>query len=128
MNENRFKKDTCYVLEELGFHTTFHEDKHLVGIPDVSWGRDGVNGWIEFKLGARASIRPAQLLWLKKRQLTGEHCSVLWWLPVGVYYVGGPGLLRLESRTRRAVIAEADARWDIKDVDYEDLALRLLED
>jgi hypothetical protein len=81
-SEKQFKKDVVDVLEYRGFHVQRHEDKYETGIPDLSYGRDGINGWIEVKW-ERLKFEPKQPLWLSKRAMTGGHVFVLQGLPGG---------------------------------------------
>ena len=74
-SEKTFKRWIRWMLEEQGFHTTEHEDKFGVGIPDVSYGASGINGWIEFKW-RQGVLRPAQINWLDNRAYSGGHCFV----------------------------------------------------
>lgn len=75
-SEKTFKKRVVKLLENRGFHCTLHEDKHLVGIPDVSYGVEGINGWIEFKWG-KYTYQPGQEKWLSERACTGGHVFVM---------------------------------------------------
>ena len=60
-----------------------HEDKYSVGIPDVSYGVNGVNGWIELKAYKRwprcglIHFTPKQVNWLTKRGRAGGHCFIM---------------------------------------------------
>ena len=62
-----------------------HEDKLAVGIPDVSYGARGVQGWIELKQVARwrrdgtivVPWRPGQREWLNQRGRMGGRCWLL---------------------------------------------------
>ncbi len=63
-----------------------HEDKNSLGIPDVSYGINGINGWIELKnidkYPKRGKIRLThftreQRFWLKNRQKYGGNCWLL---------------------------------------------------
>lgn len=87
--ENTLKK---YLVKIMGtrWHVQSHEDKHSVGIPDLSFAVDGVNGWIELKhvliaeskLAGNPIIKPAkftpsQVNWLNKRGKKGGYCYVL---------------------------------------------------
>ena len=116
MSETKFKKDVCYALEELGFHTTMHEHKRegIHGTPDVSYGQDGINGWIEFKWGLEASIRTSQRIWLDKRSVTGGHCFVLWGTTRWVYMIPWEPMMRLSRLTEDALAGVSHQRWDPK--------------
>ena len=66
----------CAGLERHGFHVQWHEDRAGLGIPDVSYGFGGINGWIEFKW-LRTEFEPMQPRWLAHRARTGGHTFVL---------------------------------------------------
>lgn len=66
----------CRGLEFYKFHTQWHEDRYSLGIPDVSYGRDGINGWIEFKW-EKTQFERSQPRWLRDRALAGGHVFVL---------------------------------------------------
>lgn len=69
------------------WHATRIEDRLQSGVPDVSWGARGVQGWIELKyvpkppvrLGTpfRIGLRPEQAVWLQQRGRVGNYCWVL---------------------------------------------------
>lgn len=86
------------------WHACRHEDSATVGVPDVSYGLDGRNGWIELKSVPRwprkAPVRIRdltvhQVRWLEKRGEAGGCCWLL--LSVGRDYIlmdhTGPRLL-----------------------------------
>jgi len=65
-----------------------HEDEFSVGIPDVSYGAAGINGWIELKRLERYPKNPQTVIkikhftgvqknWLYERQQKGGHCWLL---------------------------------------------------
>ena len=65
---------------------TRHEDRTRRFIPDVSFGLQRVNGWIELKAYPRwpsdgvpkfRNFHPGQKNWLVKRGRAGGHCFVL---------------------------------------------------
>jgi hypothetical protein len=65
---------------------TRHEDKYRSGIPDVSYGVNGVNGWIELKFEPRwprdgilryRKFKETQRVWLRARGESGGHCYIL---------------------------------------------------
>jgi len=77
-----------YVREGMGrrWHATRHEDALTAGIPDVSYGICGVQGWIELKVVERAPLSGVirvrhftkeQRAWLKAR---GSHGNRTWLL------------------------------------------------
>lgn len=75
-NEGEFKSDLKLALESDGFHLQRHEDKYETGIPDMSYGKDGINGWIETKW-LKLRFEPKQPLWLSKRAQTGGSVFVI---------------------------------------------------
>lgn len=69
-----------------GFHWQRHEDKLVSGIPDTSYGVDGVCGWVELKTYDNwprdgnltwSDLKPEQVNWLIARGKTCEHCYIL---------------------------------------------------
>ena len=65
-----------------------HEDKYSQGVPDLSFGIQGINGWIELKIMPKypknmnrpfmiRHFTPYQKNWLKKRQKYGGNCWLL---------------------------------------------------
>jgi hypothetical protein len=65
-----------------------HEDIHSEGIPDLSYGVDGVNGWIELKqikqwpVMEKTTVKPEhytaqQVNWLRRRGKKGGFCYIL---------------------------------------------------
>ena len=61
-----------------------HEDLAAVGVPDVSYGARGVQGWIELKHmakftrnGVKIPWRPGQREWLQRRGAVGGRCWLL---------------------------------------------------
>lgn len=74
------------------WHGQRHEDKHAVGIPDISFSTIALSGWIELKVIPRVTkqneifdfsyehLTPQQRNWMTKRCRAGSHC----WLYCGV--------------------------------------------
>lgn len=76
-DESAFKHIIRDVMgKELGFHTQFHEDKYEKGVPDMSYGKDWVNGWIEFKFGDH-KLEPEQRRFLHHRGRKGGFCFLM---------------------------------------------------
>lgn len=75
-SEKDFKFMVCRGLDYNGFHVQWHEDRYGLGIPDVSYGFGGINGWIEFKW-LKTQFEPLQPRWLADRSTTGGHVFVL---------------------------------------------------
>ena len=80
----------AHVVRSMGrrWSYQFHEDKHSDGVPDISYGVNGVNGWIEAKYINNWPVRdttrvkpsrftPLQVHWLVNRQTHGGHCFVM---------------------------------------------------
>lgn len=88
--ENAFKK---HILLMMGtrWHVQSHEDALSTGIPDLSFGVNGVNGWIELKHINKDDTKPqhftfAQINWLRRRQKHGGNCFVfVKWSSKGYY-------------------------------------------
>lgn len=85
--ENALKK---YLVRVMGtrWDVQSHEDKLTSGIPDLSYGAGGVNGWIELKHVREWPSRPSttidlshftasQVNWLIKRGKKAGNCWVL---------------------------------------------------
>ena len=62
-----------------------HEDRYSSGIPDLSYGARGVNGWIELKhikcWKGKTPVKPdkytsIQVNWINKRDKKAGHCFV----------------------------------------------------
>lgn len=84
--ENSFKK---YLMKTMGtlWDAQSHEDQHSNGIPDLSFGALGVNGWIELKqvddypthfgsLIKPKKYTPEQVNWIRKRDRKAGNCFV----------------------------------------------------
>jgi len=65
---------------------TRHEDKLNFGIPDVSFGLDGINGWIELKafkgrpprgVFKFSNLQNTQVRFLERRGKAGGHCYIM---------------------------------------------------
>lgn len=87
MIENTFKKYLIRIMGNL-WDVQSHEDYHSVGIPDLSYGASGVNGWIELKQVKEwpvlkytpvriAKYTPAQVNWLYNRGEKAGYCYVM---------------------------------------------------
>lgn len=84
--ENTFKK---YLVTLMGtrWDVQSHEDRYSDGIPDLSFGISGVNGWIELKQidawpkMAKTLLKPKkytseQVNWLRRRGKKAGNCFV----------------------------------------------------
>lgn len=85
--ENRLKK---HIVDKMGsrWDVQSHEDQFSVGIPDLSYGARGINGWIELKRILSWPKRPEtpvkiehftanQVSWLRRRGKKAGHCYIL---------------------------------------------------
>lgn len=85
--EQKLWKSLKRAMRKSGWDATRHEDVCSPGVPDVSWGARGVNGWIELKVIDRLpkdpcqpikfEVRPKQRVFLINRVKTGGHCGIL---------------------------------------------------
>lgn len=74
-----------------------HEDRYSSGIPDMSYGIDGVNGWIELKqlpaypdngIIKHPKYTSQQVNWSVKRGKKGGHCFLLFKIRNDYYLFG----------------------------------------
>jgi hypothetical protein len=79
--EKDFRRDVIKLLAKEGAHVTNHEDSWIAGVPDLSFGLNGVDGWIELKdvvaipsaaNSLQIGFTPAQGTWAKKRFAAGN--------------------------------------------------------
>lgn len=77
--EKVLRRVVMQTLDRLGAHVTNHEDSWSAGIPDLSYGYKGTDGWIELKAarcedGKRVTLgfRPNQVFWMRRRAETGN--------------------------------------------------------
>lgn len=87
MAESTLSRYITKGLRALGAHVVRHEDIASSGVPDISYGLDGCNGWIELKeikewkkrsaTPNDIGLSPEQRLWLRQRGKTGGRCFVL---------------------------------------------------
>ena len=85
-DETHFKNTFLKHMKAAGMHAQRHEDKNATGIPDVDYGHNGVNGWIEFKF-QNGKIRAAQLQWMDKRVKVADHVYLIRGLRDGGAYL-----------------------------------------
>lgn len=103
-----------YVKRGMGncWHATRHEDVLNKGVPDVSFGYQGINGWIELKslkawpkrentIVRLPKFTMVQRIWLMRRQRSGGNCWIL--LRVGREYL-------LISAVRAALVGKVPKR------------------
>lgn len=60
--ESALRRRVTTLLTSAGAHVTNHEDAVNLGVPDMSYGLRGVNGWIELKQLAGPPKRPTTAL------------------------------------------------------------------
>lgn len=84
-------------LHALGFHTQFHEDQSSTGIPDMSYGFQSTNGWIETKWKT-IKLEPQQPRWLEARSQAGGHCFLLLGIPTGWQLIEWSSLSFIQCR------------------------------
>ena len=79
-----------YIKNQMGniWDAQRHEDKITLGIPDVSFGANGINGWMELKHVKKYPVKLKspiiirhftnyQKLWLERRQKYAGNCWLL---------------------------------------------------
>lgn len=111
-------------LRPLRVDLSRHEDMAEVGVPDVSYGARGVNGWIELKHvkkwtrnGVKVPWRPGQREWLMQRGRQGGRC----WLLIRVgrsNYLFAWNALPPNDHTRwsqQEYDQSCHAQWDVGD-------------
>lgn len=85
--ENALKKHLVKIMGTR-WHVQSHEDRYSEGIPDLSFGVIGANGWLELKqvnswpMKAESLVKPkkftpAQVNWLLRRGKKAGSCYVL---------------------------------------------------
>lgn len=104
-----------------GFHWQRHEDKLVSGIPDCSYGFEGVCGWVELKTYdcwprvassplAFTDLKPAQINWAIKR---GRACGRVWFLvAIGEkdwFLISWKHARQLGKLTRQELLERSDA-------------------
>ena len=84
--EQLFKNRFRNLLFSMGASVSFHEDRYTIGTPDISYGLNGVNGWIEAKYldkWPKSGVvkidhyTPQQKNWLMERGKAGGKCFLL---------------------------------------------------
>lgn len=119
MNESDLYKRLQRVTP--GFHWQRHEDKLVSGIPDCSYGFEGVCGWVELKTYdcwprnpqdplVFRDLKPTQVNWAIAR---GKACSRVWFLvAIGEYewfLIRWHHARQLGKLTRKELLEESDA-------------------
>lgn len=107
------------------WHATRHEDTITKGLPDVSFGADGVQGWIELKVLERWSGNPKTIIrlplftaeqkaWLTLRGARGGRCFLLLKIEAEDLWLlfGHRVLTDLGRMTQEEMLASAIAVWD----------------
>lgn len=97
---------------------TRHEDRIGVGIPDVSFGRNGVNGWIELKHMTRypkrgpirVPLRPEQIVFLSRRGARGKNCWIFLRVEKDHYLVSSSYAKMISSGITRSWLIEVSRK------------------
>lgn len=87
MSEKNFWQYLRRKMKQSGWHVSRHEDSVTLGIPDISFGIDGIGGWIELKYlknwpkqkNTKVKIHHLTMLqckWLYSRGLTSGNCWI----------------------------------------------------
>lgn len=73
-------------MKDSGWDATRHEDKMTIGVPDISFGLNMVNGWIELKAlygwpknpatKVKFGLSEEQVWWINNRNKKGGHCFI----------------------------------------------------
>ena len=136
--ENRFKK---YLVDLMGtlWDVQSVEDRYSTGIPDLSYGAKGVNGWIELKQIASwpkkddTLVKPQhytaeQVNWLVRRGKKGGCCWVLVRVGKDEHFLFSFIYARMVQKgmTRLDYFANCKAYWD-GPIDSHDLLNQLTE-
>lgn len=121
MSEAKFKKQLHRGFLEysnyfdMPLHWQLHEDSDSVGIPDVSYGLAGKNGWLEVKWdnkmpGASSKYNPHfeqyQEAWLVARGSSAGGCHLVHGFPEGIVLMSHKGLMRRRSNMTMMDIVE----------------------
>jgi len=82
-SELSFKRDLLKAMKRMRFDAQPHEDKWDTGIPDISWAKDGMDGWLEVKWEDKGpnvtgqvvlhTLTSKQALWLRRRGEAGNN-------------------------------------------------------
>jgi len=119
------------------WHAQRHEDKYTAGIPDVSYGINGVDGWIELKSLTRWPIKNdalidvglsrEQAIWLTSRGSRGNgQCFIL--LRVGREHLLFPWTVAktlVEKQTQNELYLMSVEHWFRGSIDFDRLTARL---
>jgi hypothetical protein len=113
------------------WHATRHEDKFQLGIPDVSYGIDKVNGWIElkalyewpktYKTPVKVGLSRDQVAWLGARGICGGHCFILVRVKRDYLLFGWGDAPLLNQLNKGGMIASALGKWN-GGIDFEEFA------
>jgi len=122
MSEAKFKKQVHKAFEKyakdnyLPLHWQLHEDSLSVGIPDISFGLGGINGWIEAKWDKKMPrvntiynphFQPYQEAWLVARGAAGGNCYLLHGFEDGFMLFNHKGLMGRRPNTPAGVFHES---------------------
>ena len=128
-NEKTLRKYIVDLLSSTG-HIQRHEDKNESGIPDLSYGIKGTNGWIELKYKKtwpKKLTTPVkfdhftnkQKTWLKKRGQEGGHCYVLIQIADTCLLYDWQKINQIGKLTKNEMIKESIVFWAIKDQSFD---------
>ena len=126
-SEKTFKKFVAKGLREIDVDVQLHEERHVVGrhgVPDLSYGYAGQNGWIEVKYGQSAKLRPIQRNWLERRGTKGGHCFILAYIGKEIFLVPHTQLMGLVLCTG-ASMASRSCGIFLPDLDFYELRAAL---
>ena len=78
-HEKKFKNLLLSLSKQANLYIDWqeHQDRYQSGIPDLSYGSNFVNGWVELKWGDNLIFQPRQPKWLGQRCLAGGYCFVI---------------------------------------------------
>ena len=120
-DEKTLKKYIVNLLKHFG-DIQRHEDKYESGIPDLSFGIFGINGWIELKhkkaWPKRATTKVKfnhftnkQRTWLKTRGQAGGHCFVIIQISTNYLLFCWRDIDSIGNLTREKMLEKAAFHW-----------------
>jgi hypothetical protein len=118
------------------WHVTRHEDMLQSGIPDVSYGILGVQGWIELKQAHEWPKRGGALRlphlsaeqrhWLTERGTIGNRCWILLQVEQDYFLLGYPTVFEVGESNKQELIEMSHGYWSGTIV-WKELARRLFD-
>jgi hypothetical protein len=95
-----------------------HEDLHSSGIPDVSYGANGINGWLELKAyecwptGTLPHFTAKQVNWLTNRGKRGGFCFLVIKVHHGIFVFNWENLEAVyECRGKDEILKYVSYSW-----------------